>query len=190
MDASHVLSAKWDARYRADSAPGAPAAVLAENTHLLPVHGEALDLACGLGANATLMAKQGLRVSAWDLSSVAIEHLRRAAPPGVLCTVRDVLAQPPVPQSFDVIVVSNFLSRGLETALVEALRADGLLFYQTFTRDKRDPGGPSNPDFLLKRSELLEMFSALRLVYYREDARVGRLERGERKQAMYVGQKP
>lgn len=185
----HDARAKWDARYRDNATPGAPAGVLADNTHLLPARGEALDLACGLGANALLLAGQGLRVHAWDISGVAMECLRARAPSNLSCEQRDVLARPPTPRSFDVIVVSNFLSRGLENALIAALRPEGLLFYQTFIRDKRDPIGPAKPEFLLRRNELLTMFADLKPVFYREDAGVGRLEHGERNQAMYVGQR-
>jgi 2-polyprenyl-3-methyl-5-hydroxy-6-metoxy-1,4-benzoquinol methylase len=32
----------------------------------------ALDLACGLGANALVLAKQGLTTEAWDISAIFI----------------------------------------------------------------------------------------------------------------------
>src|SRR3569832_2422999 len=59
---------RWDARYREAGLPGAPATVLLENAHLLPREGTALDLACGLGANALLLAERGLTSHAWDIS--------------------------------------------------------------------------------------------------------------------------
>ena len=47
---------------------------LRENIHLLPqISGNALDLACGMGGNAILLAQESkLTVNAWDISSVAI----------------------------------------------------------------------------------------------------------------------
>src|SRR3569623_483484 len=51
---------RWDARYREAGLPGAPATVLLENAHLLPREGTALALACGLGANALLLAEREL----------------------------------------------------------------------------------------------------------------------------------
>ncbi|WP_455219833.1 class I SAM-dependent methyltransferase, partial [Kaarinaea lacus] len=72
---------QWNQRYLdnkpADSA--IPALVLTENAHLLPDHGNALDLACGTGGNALFMAKRGLHVFAWDYSDVAIEQLKEFA---------------------------------------------------------------------------------------------------------------
>ncbi|MGB9671476.1 MAG: class I SAM-dependent methyltransferase, partial [Halothiobacillaceae bacterium] len=65
----------WNSRH-ADAERSAAAWALREHVHLLPAAGDALDLACGLGANALRMAEHGLRVQAWDFSPVAIERLR------------------------------------------------------------------------------------------------------------------
>ena len=98
----------------------------------------------------------------------------------------DVSAQPPAPASFDVIVVSRFLDRELFPALLAALRRQGLLFYQTFTADKDPAVGPSSPDYLLRRGELLRLCAGLRPVLYREEGRLGDLQRGFRNEAMLI----
>ncbi len=184
------LAGKWDARYR-EAGSAVASEVLAENRHLLPAAGEALDLACGLGGNALLLARHGLRTTAWDLSPVAIERLASEAEGLPLrAEVRDVLAMPPAAARFDVIVVSRFLERDLCPALVAALRPGGLLFYQTFTRDKAVAGGPSNPDFLLAENELLRLFGGLCLRVYREEGRLGDVTRGLRNEALLVAQRP
>jgi SAM-dependent methyltransferase len=160
----------------------------------LPQRGAALDLACGLGANALLLAEHGLEVSAWDSSSVAIARLTQAARERDLklaASVRDVVQQPPVPNSFDVIVVSHFLERDLFPALLAALCPGGLLLYQTFTCERLEGGStPSNPDFVLQPNELLELCCSLRLMAYREDGLVGDLKQGMRTTAALVGMKP
>ncbi|HEB92053.1 MAG TPA: class I SAM-dependent methyltransferase [Gammaproteobacteria bacterium] len=187
--ASGALAAKWDDYYHEGELSGA-ARVLAENSHLLPVAGEALDLACGLGGNALLLAQAGLRTQAWDISPVAITRLNASAAGLPLsAVVRDVLAAPPAPLSFDVIVVSRFLARDLCPTLLAALRPGGLLFYQTFSRDKAAPGGPSNPDFLLAENELLRLFDRLRLRVYREEGCIGNTQHGLRNEALLVAQK-
>jgi tellurite methyltransferase len=186
------IQEKWDRRYREAKAPPQASRVLQENRHLLPATGDALDLACGLGGNALLLAESGLSVQAWDVSSVAIESLQsRAAAAGLplQAVVRDVDAQPPVADSFDVIAVSYFLSRELAPALCAALRPGGLLFYQTFVRDKVSSEGPTNPDFLLAENELLAMFAPLRVRVYREEGGLGDISQGLRNEAMFVGQK-
>ncbi len=187
------LREKWNRRHAAAEGEPRAAQVLQENRHLLPTSGDALDLACGLGGNALLLAQAGLNVQAWDTSSVAIEALQaRAVAEGwpLQTMVHDVIEQPPLPVSFDVIVVSYFLQRELASALCAALRPGGLLFYQTFVRDKVSQQGPGNPDFLLAENELLAMFAPCRVRVYREEGCLGDITRGLRNEALFVGQKP
>jgi SAM-dependent methyltransferase len=184
----------WNARYAAASAADAlPARVLSEFAHLLPAQGRALDLACGLGANAQLLARRGLRVDAWDGAEVAIERLRELTEYEgleVQASVRDVLVRPPAPETFDVIVVSRFLERSLAPALRAALRPGGLLYYQTFVREAVDPErGPRRAEYRLGRNELLTLFPDLRLVVYREEGRLGDPGAGFRNEAYAVFQR-
>jgi SAM-dependent methyltransferase len=187
------LRAKWDARYRENNRELVPARVLLENRHLLPPKGRALDLACGLGANALLLAEFGLQVSAWDLSAVAIDRLTDAASARGLridAEVRDLQAHPPEPGAFDVIVVSHFLDRALAPKIAEALRSGALLFYQTFTREAVSDGGPSNPEYRLSVNELLRLFPGLVVRVYREEGRLGDRTLGARDIAMLVAERP
>ena len=103
--------------------------------------------------------------------------------------VRDVAAKPPESGGFDVILVSYFLERKLASALIDALRPGGLLFYQTFTRATVADCGPSNPEFRLADNELLELFRPLRVRVYREEGRAGDLNCGWRDLAMLVAEK-
>ena len=96
---------------------------------------------------------------------------------------------PPEPASFDVIVVSRFLERDLVPSLVQALRADGLIYYQTFTAARVGDTGPRNPAFRLADNELLALFASLRLIVYREEGLAGDLNKGLRGEAMLVAQK-
>lgn len=189
---SSEIEAKWNTRYREREAPTNAAKVVEENQHLLPNSGCALDLACGLGANALLLARAGLETYAWDISAVAIERLSDSAAVQNLSLhteVRDVSVQPPEPNRFDVIVVSWFLERVLAPALVAALRPGGLLFYQTHTALRIDDSGPRNPDFLLQDNELLQLFAALKPRVYREENKLGDIQRGWRNSAYLIAEK-
>ncbi|MET0085379.1 MAG: methyltransferase domain-containing protein [Sedimenticola sp.] len=182
----------WDRRHAAAEGLGEPARVLEENRHLLPPGGDALDLACGRGVNAMLLAQAGLNVTAWDSSVVAIARLDEAANEAglkILAEVRDVVDAPPEPGSFDVILVSHFLDRSLVQAISVALRRGGLLFYQTFSEERVSDAGPSNPGFRLADNELLTMFDSLHVRVYREEGRLGELSRGWRDRAMLVAEK-
>lgn len=129
LDARRELIDKWDRRHRQASDSGRIAEVLEQNLHLLPETGsDALDLACGRGANAILLAQQGMRVRAWDFSPEAIAVVERAAREAgveLIAECRDVIDQPPRPATFDIIVVSFFLERCLVSPIVQALRPGG-----------------------------------------------------------------
>ena len=167
--------------------------MLLENQHLLPSTGHALDLACGQGANALFLAHAKLDTHAWDFSSVALEQLSAQAATRKLDvhTLEIDLETEPFPDlSFDLIVVSNYLYRPLCDSIFHALKPGGLLFYQTFCREKVFDQGPSSARFLLDENELLTLFPRLRPVVYREERLLGETKTGFRNQAMLVAQKP
>lgn len=186
---------RWNARYQPVPLTQIPPAarMLLEYQHLLPSTGEALDLACGLGGNALLLAARGLDTWAWDIADIAISRLQAYATQQNLTVhteVRDVAAHPPPAQSFDVIVVSRFLERSIAPALMQALKPGGLLFYQTLTQlTVGEVHKPSNPAYLLAPQELLQLFRALRLVVYREEGDLGDTTQGWRNEALLIGQK-
>jgi tellurite methyltransferase len=184
---------KWNAIYDAsDVRVAAPCLVLSENTHLLPVSGVALDLACGLGGNALLLAERGLVTYAWDISDVALYKLdKQACARGLQIQTRqhDVESGGFLQAGFDVIVVSRFLCRGVVPEIIAALKPGGLLFYQTYTTEKLAEEGPRNPDYLLEPGELILLFSSLRPLYYREDGRTGDLSQGWRNEAALIALK-
>jgi len=187
-------AAKWNDRYRdAQVGESRPAQVLSDYAHLLPPHGSALDLACGLGANALLLAARGLDTLAWDISAIAVDKLNAHARSHDLplrAEVRD-LNQHGLPEHhFDVIVVGRYLERRLCPAIAAALKPGGLLYYQTWTRAQVSEHGPANPAFRLARNELLHLFADLDVIAYREEDILGDTARGLRDEAYLVAQRP
>ncbi len=184
--------AKWNRIYQSDTLDSVATEVLVDNLYLLPSSGLALDLASGLGANALLLAQQGLTVQAWDISDIALCKLQQQAEANALLIktcVHDITENSFMPVSFDVIVVSRFLDRSISNAIMESLKPKGLLFYQTYTQYKVSESGPNNPRFLLAENELLDLFSALKVVYYRENAGLGLRQQGLRNEAQLIAQK-
>ncbi|MGB5261042.1 MAG: methyltransferase domain-containing protein [Gammaproteobacteria bacterium] len=181
---------KWNQRYRDATVEAQASQVLKENLHLLPDDGHALDLACGFGGNALLLAQQGLIVDAWDIADVPIAVLRDVARKrqlAIQAEVRDVETNPPGPGTYDVIAVSYFLARNIIPALIQALRPGGLIYYQTFTRQHVTDRGPQRAEFRLADQELLHQFSGLQVLFYREEGCVGDVQQGCRDEAMFVG---
>lgn len=189
-----VKKNKWNAIYEKREHSDPPVYVLTKFAHLLPNQGKALDLACGLGGNALFMASQGLEVSAWDISDLAINKLNEfASKAGIqlLAEVRDVEKNPPQPNSFDVILVSRFLNRLLCPQLSAALKPKGMLYYQTFTKtgSERSGIGPSNPAYLLEDNELPMLFDNLEIKNYQDESTMNEQIDTLKAQACLVAQK-
>lgn len=133
--------------------------------------GEVLDLACGGGRHARLLASLGHPVLALDRDQLA---LAKAEGPGIT-TLQADLEQPGAPWPFDAgrfsgIVVTNYLHRPLMLDLLASLSPDGVLIYETFAIGNELMGKPSNPAFLLQPGELLDLAGAngLRIVAFEE----------------------
>lgn len=124
---------RWDQRYRA--APAVTAAApepLAEFADLLPTGGQALDLACGLGAQSLWLANRGFQVTALDVSSVAIERLRAAALDAGLADRIEALCidldagVPIAPTTFDIVICRRYRNPTLYGPIVERLAKNGV----------------------------------------------------------------
>ncbi|WP_428606001.1 class I SAM-dependent methyltransferase [Sedimenticola sp.] len=186
-----ALLETWNRRHAEAEDLGRVATVVEQNLHLVKPGVQALDLACGRGATALYMAAAGLDVTAWDLSPVAIQRLELAAAEqglSIRTAVRDVIAAPPEPASFDLVLVSYFLERSLAPAIARALRPGGLLFYQTFSRAAVSDEGPRSEQYRLGDNELLDLFAMLKVRVYREERCLGDTSRGWRDLAMLVAE--
>lgn len=184
---------KWNNIYEASNAIEKQAAeVLTNYAFLLPKTGIAVDLACGLGANAIFLAKHGLTVHAWDISDEAIKKLNQFSKQQKtilhtkVCEVEEQLCGENI---FDVICCCYFLERSIVKNIIQALRPNGLLFFQTFIHEKVSDVGPTNPSYRLAENELLHLFSPLHALVYHEHGRVGELKQGIRDVALLIAQK-
>ncbi len=190
MDATNPKLKKWNEAYQsADIANAEPAQVLLENVHLLPESGDALDLACGRAGNAIFLSKKGFNVDAVDISPVVLKSVEQFANQhglAVSCQCKDVEKEGLSQKKYDVIVVSYFLNCDLFPQILSALKPNGILFYETWSQQKTDDSGPSNPDFRLKAGELLQLSQPLRVLYYREEGKQGDISKGARNTAMII----
>ncbi|MBI4005666.1 MAG: class I SAM-dependent methyltransferase [Gammaproteobacteria bacterium] len=189
----HPDADKWNAVYLASMhVRNEPVRVLKDHSYLLPKSGTALDLACGTGVNAIFLAQHGLQTFAWDISEQAIKQLRETVNRlhlNIHTEIRNVIDMPPEVETFDVITISYFLERTLMPYIINALRMHGLLFYQTFLKERVDDTGPTNDAYRLAENELLELCAGLHIVKYLEEGMIGNVANGFRNEAMLIGQR-
>ena len=70
--------------------------------------------------------------------------------------------------AYGVIICFNYLYRPLIPQIKGGLKKGGIIVYETYIADQAQFGKPSNPDFLLARNELLDMFRDFRCLRYHE----------------------
>ncbi len=131
-----------------------------------------LDLACGTGRHGLAAALLGAEVTAVDHDPERLAVGREAAR-ALGLTVNwvewDLTGALPPLDTFDAILLFNYLDRQRLSALVEFLRPGGLLLMETFLDDQREFGwGPTSPDHLLQRGELAALVEPLQVLFGRE----------------------
>ncbi len=119
--------------------------------------GTVLDLACGFGRHARHFAALGHTVLAVDRDAEALATLRGVERVEARLVDLEGAPWPFGPGQFSVVIVANYLYRPLLAHLIDSLDATGVLIYETFMAGNERYGKPSNPDFLLRSGELLEM---------------------------------
>ena len=152
----------------------APSAWVQRWARLIRPGGTVLDVACGSGRHVRWLAAEGFRVTGVDRDAEALAPLAALAE----TVVADIEGGPwPLPgRRFDAAVVTNYLWRPLMPALLSSLADGGVLIHETFADGNASVGRPSNPDFLLRHGELLQLAGGLRIVAYED----GFLEAPER----------
>lgn len=125
---------------------------------LIPKGGIVLDLACGSGRHAQLLASLGHQVLAVDQDIVAIQSLQSPLIASRRLNLEDS-DWPLLGSNFSAIVVTNYLYRPHLDQLPKMLEEGGVLIYETFALGNADFGKPSNPNFLLNPGELLAFAS-------------------------------
>ncbi len=119
---------------------------------------KALDVASGAGRNSIYLATNGFEVEAIDISQIALNELEKKGFDNITCKLVDLDEYEIPKNSYDFIIMTNFLDRNLIPKLKTALKKDGILFIETYMYDEINEKPPSNPDFLLQKDELKSFF--------------------------------
>lgn len=187
------------AAHHAKSTDPVPSRFLTQQLHRLP-KGRALDVASGNGRHALYLAAHGFEVEAIDRDRDSLANLSAAAAKRHLShlTVKQVDLERLTderpefpPNTYDAIVVCFYLHRPLFPWLVEALKPQGVLLYETFTIDNYlRYRHPRRWEFCLAQNELLRLTSSLRVLSYDEGEHDGGPGMGSVYTAQLLAQKP
>jgi SAM-dependent methyltransferase len=130
-----------------------------ENLGYIPDNGDILDLACGSGRNARHMLTLGHKAVCVDINIGGVHDLEKETNCEVLQADLENGNPWPLTQTFDAIIVINYLHRPLFPRLTFSLKKGGVLIYRTFMIGNEQYGRPSNPEYLLEQDELFTVFN-------------------------------
>ncbi|MDI9334624.1 MAG: class I SAM-dependent methyltransferase [Cytophagales bacterium] len=137
--------------------------------HLIKPAQAMLDVACGAGRHTQFFAQRGCAVTALDISLVALQAVAKQTPSARI--VQADIENAPWPlegETFDAVVVTNYLWRPVFPQLLASLKEGGILIYETFAVGNETVGKPSRLDFLLRSQELLSLCKDLHIVAYED----------------------
>lgn len=147
----------------------APSAWVVRWAERLPAGGRVLDVASGNGRHARFLAGRGHPVEAVDRDPAALSSLTGVPGVSTRCADLETGLWPYGGEQFAGVVVVNYLHRPLFPRLLAALAPAGVLIYETFAAGNERYGRPSNPAFLLKPGELLDVVrGTLRVVAFED----------------------
>ena len=118
-----------------------------------------LDFASGNGRNCIPLSKKNIMVTAIDRDQEKLNKYKNFKNINSICfDLENSEEWPLTKEYYDVIIVVNYLYRPKIKKLINLLKKDGFLFYETFSLGNEKYGSPKNPKFLLKDRELIEIF--------------------------------
>jgi len=150
----HPDQIRWNASYAAGFTPSFTPHPLAVRvfgalTADLP-DGPVADLACGASGTALLAAAQGRRVTAVDVSEIALSLLgaeasRRGLDEEITPVHADLSAWRPKPRSYALVLATGFWDPAVFTAAAGAVAPGGMLAWEAYTAEARRtrPGLPA-----------------------------------------------
>jgi len=147
---------------------------LVSDDALVSPKGLALDMACGRGQNAIVLAGIGFHVIGVDISQVALdvasaEALQHGLSGQVRFELVDLDDFALQPNFYDLICVTRFLDRRLLSEIRTSLKPEGYVVYATRHLGALKVFPDAKIDYLLEKEELLDYFSGWQVLHYHED---------------------
>ena len=163
---AHPDRLRWNARYAGGFVPSFSPHPLAVRALALDLpDGPVADLACGASGTALLAAARGRRVTAVDISELALgmlgdEARRRGLESLVTLIHADLAVRPLRPRSHALVLGTGFWARDVFIAAAGAVMAGGLLGWEAFTAEARRTRPDLSPDWCLAPGEPASLLPA------------------------------
>ena len=127
-----------------------------------------LDFASGNGRHAINLSKNYSMITAIDKDIEKLNLYKNIKNIKTICFDLETNEDWPLEkESFDIIIVTNYLYRPRIKDLASFLKKGGFLFYETFAVGNENYGRPVNPNYLLKDKELIDIFKdKCKIIYY------------------------
>jgi SAM-dependent methyltransferase len=155
----HPDRIKWNAKYASGFVPSFRPHPLASRALALgPPDGPVADLACGPSGSALLAAERGRRVTAVDVSEVALgllgaEARRRGLDHLIALVHANLSAWAPEPRSYALVLAIGFWDATVFRAAADAVADGGLLAWEALTEEARRRHPDLPPEFCAGRDE-------------------------------------
>ena len=155
----HPDRIKWNAKYASGFVPSfRPNPLAARALALVLPDGPVADLACGPSGAALLAAEQGRRVTAVDVSEVALGLLgaeagRRGLGHLITLVHADLSGWAPEPRSHALVLATGFWDAAVFATAAAAVADGGLLAWEALTAEARRTRSDLPPEWCLQPGE-------------------------------------
>ncbi len=141
--------------------------------------GTAIDIASGLGGNSIFLAENGYKVTAIDISEVAINFVKEQAAGrklNIKAKTADLTSERSdfFSQEYDLSILTYYLDRSLFQVMKEVVKEGGYLFFETYYQNAATESQHVSNRYKLFSNELLKEFSKWRVLYFEENEQEGR----------------
>ena len=138
-----------------------PSSWIIEQVNSLQINSkiDILDFASGTGRHCINLANNRRIITAIDKDKNKLDLYKNLNNINTICFDLESNDDWPLEkETFDIIIVANYLYRPKIKKLANYLKKEGFLIYETFAVGNEKYGRPSNPDYLLKHKELIKLF--------------------------------
>ncbi len=162
---------KWNQRYAEDNYhKNNPVTLVADWLPRIPV-GRALDIACGAGRNAILLAQTGYQVDAIDISAEGLNQARQIAESQDLdinWIEHDLDEHYPFDKDYDLIIIMWYVDLALITQLCGCLAPGGYLICEEHLITDQEVIGPASLSYRVAPGDLRAAVSGVDVLFYEE----------------------